>query len=182
VKSRGGGKVIGWGGLRSWLLGHCARFRSLRSATLQSNGPEDRPEAVEVARRHAIVDILKETAAGLSSGHDRGVVVFDGWADFGEWAALNCGRCLLCGTSRLGLGGRAPCAFLPRMLGRFIADGRVPMPVLVAIGGLVTGQGFELVGVRPVECSYIHRLSGMKNGKAVRDGRTRSGAAGNGAA
>jgi len=152
------------------LLGHAARLSSLRIKEGSGRAVEADFAAVEIARRLAVVDVLKATAGAMSVGRDPGVFVFDGWADFGEWAGFNCDRCCLCGTSRQGLQGRAPCAFLPRMIGRFIADGRLPLPVFVAIGGLVSGGGFELVGVRPVECAYIHRILGKGYGKAVRDG------------
>jgi hypothetical protein len=153
-------------------VGHSARFRTSRTIGQEEAKKEAWQLAVAGFRARAVSEILGASAVALSDRDDRGVVVFDGWIDFGEWAGLNCGRCMRCGVQHLGQGRQVPCGILPRLLGRFIIDGRLPLATFVLIGGVVHEQGFELVGVPPVECSQIVR-SWVKTGdRGIRDAKS----------
>lgn len=171
MKSGWVGGVIGRLGKQARLLGHSARFRTLGGLAGKEAEKQEEVESVARVRARAVAEILKATAAALERREDRGVLGFDGWISFGEWAGFNCGRCMRCGVAGRRLGGPAPCAFLPRMLGRFITDGRMPIPVWVSIGGVMSGEGFELAGVPPLECVHIVRSWWKTSGGRVNDSK-----------
>lgn len=156
------GRLLGRLSVRSWLLGHPARFRTSGRwlATKVLTWVEvGEIEAGAVERFRAYRWLARQREPLLSG---RNVVVFESWADLGLFLERNCGPCARCFPGLGGVVGVAPCNTMPRILGQYFGQGVTALGEAAVIsGGDVTWLcgGASAVGARCA--AFVPRFGGV---------------------